>query len=127
MPAFLSPQSQHTFLTINPVKRLVGSILSFFHNIGLLYISPCGAFRELGKPNSSTKYSRRSIPTHPLRLGAVFGVINKEHYGMLLYFLEWSILRVHHSKGKPRTDRFFPLFWFCLLSLNYKTFIFYQL
>ena len=24
---------------------------------------------------------------------AKFGVTNKEHYGMLCYFLEWSILR----------------------------------
>ena len=56
MPAFLSPQShvQHTFLTINPVKILVVSILSFFHNIGFQYISPCDAFRELGKRNSTT-------------------------------------------------------------------------
>ena len=38
MPAFLSPQSQHTFLTINPGKRSVVSSLSFFHNIGCLYI-----------------------------------------------------------------------------------------
>ena len=60
MPAFLSPQSQHTFLKINPVKMLVVSILSFFHNIGFLYISPCGAFRELGKPNSSTFYRATS-------------------------------------------------------------------
>ena len=26
-----------------------------------------------------------------------FGVTNKEHYGMLWYFLEWSIIRVHKS------------------------------
>ena len=25
---------------------------------------------------------------------AKFGVINKEHYGMLWYFLEWSICRM---------------------------------
>ena len=26
---------------------------------------------------------------------AKFGVTNKEHYGMLWYFLEWSIMKLH--------------------------------
>ena len=29
---------------------------------------------------------------------AKFGVTDKEHYGMLWYFLEWSIGNVLHSK-----------------------------
>ena len=37
---------------------------------------------------------------------AKFGVSNKEHYGMLWYFLEWSILL---------------LIFFCLIPLKVKT------
>ena len=47
-----------------------------------------------------------------------FGVTNKEHYGILWYFLKWSILRLHHSKGKPRTDRFFFPFVALLFKLK---------
>ena len=33
---------------------------------------------------------------------AKFGVTNQEHYGMLWYFLEWSIYRVHANAWESK-------------------------
>ena len=45
-----------------------------------------------------------------------FGVTNKEHYGMLWYFLEWSI-----SSNVPRFSQLFPhIYKLCIFSFPRK-------
>ena len=52
-----------------------------------------------------------------------FGVTNKEHYGMLWYFLEWSIVYSYFEKGcrkKIYTWQSRKALWVVLSSLFFK-------
>ena len=41
---------------------------------------------------------------------AKFGVTNKEHYGMLWYFLEWSIETIRFSEYSNDSKQFLELY-----------------